>query len=79
MAKRETLEVRSSNKKQMEKMIKRIKWLYKYDSRIQDSLYVQQKIFFGKKTLEFLDKFSQDEAIKPQTIFKMVSRIQQLN
>lgn len=53
------------DKKQLAKIQKKIKWLYRYDPRKQDSIYVQQKIFFGKKTLEFLDKFAQNETIRP--------------
>lgn len=78
MAKKEFFDIRSTNKRQMEKIIRRIKWMFNYDAKSQDSLYVQQRIYFAKKTLEFLDKFSQEEFVKPSTIFKMLSRIQQL-
>lgn len=79
MAKKETFDLRSSNKRHMEKILRRIKWMFNYDPKTQDVLYVQQKIYFAKKTLEFLDKFSQEEFVKPSTIFKMLSRIQQMN
>ena len=75
MARRDT---QASTKQQLEKMQRRLRWLFRYDARTQDSMCVQQRIYFGKRTLEFLDKFPQGETLRPQTVFKMLQRLQQL-
>jgi hypothetical protein len=74
MARRESRDFRSNSKKQMEKLIRRVRWIHNFDAQSSDQLYLQQRVYFGKRTLEFLDKFSQEDLLGQLALFKMIQK-----
>lgn len=75
MSIRNTKEQANNTQRLSERLIKRVKWIHKFNTKQDDELYLQQKIYFGKKLIDFLDKFNQEDYISHGTISKMIQRM----